>query len=192
MAAAKVEILRGEESTTRTIPFHKPSIGEEEISAVVETLRSGWLTMGPKTREFEETFAAEIGAPHAIAVNSCTAALHLALNALELDPDDEVITSTLTFTASAATVIHAGGRPVLADVSEDTLNIDPEDVERKITAKTRAIVPVHYSGHPAPMDEIADIARRHELTVIEDAAHAVPSSYRGRKVGTLSEITAFM
>ena len=175
----------------RSIPFHKPSIGEEEIAAVVETMRSGWLTMGPKTREFEEAFAHEIGAHHAVAVNSCTSGLHLALNALELEPGDEVITSTLTFTANAATIIHAGARPVLADVSEDTFNLDPEDVARKITARTRVIVPVHFGGHPVPMDEISTLARQHQLEVVEDAAHAVPASYRGRRVGTLSRLTAF-
>src|SRR4029079_18549920 len=130
------------------------AIGEEEIAAVVETLRSGWLTMGPKTREFEEAFAAEIGARHAVAVNSCTSALHLALNALELEPGDEVITSTLTFTASAATIVHAGARPVLVDVTPDTLNLDVADVARKITSRTPALAPVHYAGHPAALDRM--------------------------------------
>jgi perosamine synthetase len=191
MSTARAERARENETPERSIPFHRASIGEEEIAAVVETMRSGWLTMGPKTREFEEAFAREIGVRHAIAVNSCTAALHLALNALELEPDAEVITSTLTFTASAATIVHAGARPVLADVSSDTLNLDVDDVARKITPRTRAIVPVHYAGHPAPMDEIAELARTHGLSVVEDAAHAVPARYRGRNVGTLSRVTAF-
>ncbi|HUK36949.1 MAG TPA: DegT/DnrJ/EryC1/StrS family aminotransferase, partial [Vicinamibacterales bacterium] len=188
-AAAKETVC--EKTESRTVPFHKPSIGDEEVEAVVETLRSGWLTMGPKTREFEEAFAAEIGARHAVAVNSCTSGLHLALNALGLSPGDEVITSTLTFTASAATIIHAGARPVLVDVVEDSLNLDVEDVARKITPRTRAIVPVHFGGHPADMDRISALAREHGLDVLEDAAHAVPAKYRGRKIGTLSRVTAF-
>jgi perosamine synthetase len=173
------------------VPFYRPDIGEEEIAAVVETLRSGWITVGPRTQELEERFAEYIGSPQAIAVSSCTAALHLALDALDLRPGDEVITSTLTFTATGATIIHAGARPVLADCTPDTLNIDPSDVARRITARTRAIVPVHYAGHPAAMDEILDLAREHNLPVIEDAAHALPASYRGRRVGTLGTVTAF-
>jgi len=176
---------------TNPVPFHRPDIGEEEIAAVVETLRSGWLTVGPKTHEFERAFADATGAPQAIAVNSCTAALHLALDALELPPDAEVITSTLTFTATASTIVHAGARPVLADVTPDTLNLDPCDVERRITNRTRAIVPVHFAGHPAAMDELVRVARRHDLRLIEDAAHALPASYRGRRIGTIGDVTAF-
>src|SRR5439155_14523526 len=146
---------------------------------------------GPKTHEFQQAFAQAIGAVQAIAVNSCTAALHLALDALELPRDAEVITSTLTFTATAATIIHAGARPVLVDVTPDTLNIDPREVARKITHRTRAIVPVHFAGHPAAMDELLEIARQHGLRVIEDAAHALPASYRGRVVGTIGDVTAF-
>lgn len=174
-----------------SVPFFRPDVGEEEIAAVAETMRSGWLTIGPKTQEFEEAFARAVGAVHAIGVNSCTAALHLALDALDLRPGDEVITSTLTFTATGATIIHAGGKLVLADCDPEILNLDPQDVLRKITPRTRAIVPVHYTGHPAPMDEILHIARQHRLTVIEDAAHALPASYRGRSVGTLGDVTAF-
>lgn len=173
------------------VPFYRPDIGEEEIAAVVETLRSGWITVGPRTQELEEAFASYIGSPHAVAVSSCTAALHLALDALELNPEDEVITSTLTFTATGATIIHAGARPVLADCTPDTLNLDPADVARRITPRTRAIVPVHYAGHPAAMDELQDLADRHGLRVIEDAAHALPASYRGRRIGTLGAVTAF-
>jgi dTDP-4-amino-4,6-dideoxygalactose transaminase len=191
MGTATAERAQAEAGPERTVPFHKPSIGEEEIAAVVETLRSGWLTMGPKTREFEEAFASEIGVRHAIAVNSCTAALHLGLDALDLEPGDEVITSTLTFTASAATAVHAGLRPVLADVCEDTLNIDPEDVARKIGPRTRVIVPVHYAGHPAAMDRIGALAASARLDVLEDAAHAVPAAFQDRTIGTLSRLTAF-
>jgi len=173
------------------IPFHRPPIGEEEIAAVVDTLRSGWITMGPKTREFELAFAGAIGARHAIAVSSCTAALHLGLDALGLGPGDEVITSTFTFTATVATIVHVGARPVLADCTDDTLNIDPEDVRRKITPRTKAIVPVHFAGQPVAMDEIAAIAREHNLIVFEDAAHALPAAFHGRMIGTLSPLTAF-
>ncbi len=175
----------------REVPFYQPDVGDEEIDAVTATLRSGWLTVGPKTHEFENAFAAAVDAPHAVGVNSCTAALHLALDSLDMKPGDEVITTSLTFAASGATIIHAGGRPVLADCTADTLNIDPEDVARKITPRTRAILPVHFAGHPAPMDELQEIASAHGLTVIEDAAHAIPASYRGRKVGSIGAMTAF-
>ncbi|MBI4514417.1 MAG: DegT/DnrJ/EryC1/StrS family aminotransferase [Deltaproteobacteria bacterium] len=173
------------------IPFHRPPIGEEEIAAVVEALRSGWLTMGPKTRAFEEAFAAAIGARHAIAVSSCTAALHLGLNALGVGPGDEVITSTYTFTATAATIVHAGARPVLADCTADTLNLDLDDVRRKITARTKAIVPVHFAGQPVDMDGVAAVAKEHGLVVLEDAAHALPAAFNGRPIGTISPLTAF-
>ena len=175
----------------RQVPFYIPDIGEEEIDAVSDTLRSGWLTVGPKTKEFEEAFAEAVGANCAIAVNSCTAALHLALNSINLGQGDEVITSPVTFAATAATILHAGAKPVFADCSRDTLNIDPEDILRKITSKTRAIVPIHMAGHPAPMDEIEQIAEDHRLRVIEDAAHALPAKYRDRKIGSLSDMSAF-
>jgi dTDP-4-amino-4,6-dideoxygalactose transaminase len=175
----------------RDVPFFRPDIGDEEIAAVVETLRSGWVTIGPRTHGFEQAFAQWVGAPHAVAVSSCTAALHLALDALDLKPGDEVITSTLTFTATGAAIVHAGGRPVLADCDPDTLNLDPTDAVRKVTSRTRAIVPVHYAGHPAPMDELLEIGRRCHLTILEDAAHALPASYRGRRIGTIGNATAF-
>lgn len=175
----------------RQVPFCQPDVSEEEIVALVEAVRSGWLSVGPRTQEFEQAFAGWSGAPHAVAVNSCTAALHLALNAVGIGAGDEVITSTLTFAATGATIVHAGARPVLADCSPDTLNIEPQDIVRKLTARTRAIIPVHFAGHPAPMDEIGEIARAHKLTVIEDAAHALPASYRGRRIGTISDLTAF-
>lgn len=178
-------------AATSPVPFYKPDIGEEEIAAVVETMRSGWITVGPRTNQFEEEFAKSIGAPNAVAVSSCTAALHLALDAIDLEPGDEVITTALTFTATGATILHAGGKPVLADVEPDTLNIDPADVERKITARTRAIVPVHYTGHPADMQPLLDLAKAKGLMVIEDAAHALPAKYRGQTVGTIGDVTAF-
>ena len=175
----------------RQVPFFRPDVGEDEINAVVATMRSGWLTVGPQTQAFEQAFADAIGARHALAVSSCTAALHLALDALDLKPGDEVITSTLTFTATGASIVHAGARPVLVDCTTDTLNLDPDEVARKVTPRTRVLLPVHFAGHPAPMDELLEIARRHRLTVIEDAAHALPASYHGRRVGTIGDITAF-
>ncbi len=178
-------------SAPHSMPFYRPDIGEEEVAAVLETLRSGWLTVGPRVQQFERDFAEAIGCAYAVAVSSCTAALHLGLNAIDLKPGDEVITSTLTFTATGATIVHAGAKPVLADCTPDTLNLDPNDVERKVTSHTRAIVPVHYAGHPASMDDILQIASQHRLTVVEDAAHALPASYRGRRVGTIGDVTAF-
>jgi len=175
----------------RSVPFYRPDIGEEEIAAVVDTLRSGWLTVGPRTQEFEEEFARAVGAPHAVAVSSGTAALHLALDAFDLEPGDEVITSTLTFAATGATIVHSGARPVLVDCTRDTLNIDPADVARKVTPRTRAVVPVHFAGQPAAMDEILEVAQQHRLKIVEDAAHALPASYRGRAVGTIGDVTAF-
>lgn len=173
------------------LPFHRPSIDEEEIEEVVDTLRSGWLTMGPKTLQFEEQFARYIGAKHALAVSSCTAGLHLALDAIGVGTGDEVITSTFTFAATAAVILHCGARPVLVDCLPDTLTIDPEQVETAITPRTKAILPVHFAGHPCEMVEILAIARRHNIPVIEDAAHALPAAYHGRRVGTLGDLAAF-
>lgn len=173
------------------LPFHRPAIGEEEIAAVVDTLRSGWLTMGPKTRTFEERFAQRVTAPHAVAVSSATAGLHLGLDALGIGPGDEVLVPTLTFASTAATVIHVGARPVLVDVEPDTLNLDVADAERKWTARTRAIVPVHFAGHPCDLDPILALAASHGAAVMEDAAHALPASYRGRTVGNIGDLTVF-
>lgn len=192
MASVQRKIVSVTEAAAqRQVPFYRPDLGEDEITAVVETLRSGWVTIGPRTQEFEQAFAQYIGAPHAIAVSSCTAALHLALDVLGLQPGDEVITSTMTFTATGATIVHAGARPVFADCLPGTLNIDPADVARKIGPRTRAIVAVHFAGHPAPMDEILSLAREHGLAVVEDAAHALPAAYRGRRIGTIGDLTAF-
>jgi dTDP-4-amino-4,6-dideoxygalactose transaminase len=173
------------------IPFCRPDITEEEVAEVVETLRSGWITTGPRTKRFEAEFAARIGARHAVAVSSCTAGLHLGLVAAGVGPGDEVVTTPYTFTASAAAVLHAGARPVLADVEPDTANLDPAMVERAITPRTKAIIPVHIAGHPCDMDPLIDIARRRALTLIEDAAHALPASYKGRTIGVISPMTAF-
>jgi dTDP-4-amino-4,6-dideoxygalactose transaminase len=173
------------------LPFHKPDIGEAEAEAVLDTLRSGWLTTGSKVKQFEADFAKYLGCSHAVAVNSCTAALHLALEAVGIEQGDEVIVPTMTFTASAEVVLYFKAKPVLVDCLPDTLNIDPDCVERAITAKTKAIIPVHFGGQPCDMDSILEIARRHKLYVIEDAAHALPSNYRGQRVGTIGDITCF-
>jgi dTDP-4-amino-4,6-dideoxygalactose transaminase len=173
------------------IPFHIPQIDEDEIRSVVETLRSGWLTSGIKVKQFEEDFARYVGGVQAIAVNSCTAALHLALEAVGIKEGDEVIVPTMTFTASAEVVVYLKARPVLVDCLAGTLNIDPDRIERAISAKTKAIIPVHFGGQPCDMDAILEIARRHNLYIIEDAAHALPAKYRGKAVGTIGDITCF-
>lgn len=175
------------------LPFALPDIGEEEIGAVVECLRSGWVTTGPATRGFEAAFRDYLGADvQAISVNSATAGLHLALESLGIGPGDEVIVPTLTFTATAEVVRYLGAQPVLVDVDAATLNMSPNAVEAAITPRTRAIVPVHYAGLACDMDAILALARRHGLRVVEDAAHAFPTRYRGRLVGTLdSDITVF-
>jgi dTDP-4-amino-4,6-dideoxygalactose transaminase len=173
------------------IPFHKPAIGEEEIRSVVETLKSGWLTTGPKVKTLEAEFAKYVGCSHAVAVNSGTAALHLALEAVGIKSGDEVIVPTMTFTATAEVVLYLGARPVLVDCSTDDLNIDVDRVEAAISSRTKAIIPVHIAGRPCAMDQILAIARRHGLRVIEDAAHALPASYHGRKIGSIGDITCF-
>lgn len=173
------------------LPFSPPSIGEEEIAEVVDTLRSDWITTGPKTGRFEEAFRERLGAPGALALNSCTAALHLGLAALGIGEGDEVITTTMTFAASVNVIEHLGGRPVLVDVEPDTLNIDPAEVERKITPGTRAILPVHFAGHPAAMDQIFELAEDNKLGVLEDAAHALSAKYRGKAIGSGDNPAAF-
>ncbi len=171
--------------------FGAPNLGEEEIAEVVDTLKSGWISTGPKTKRFEQEFAEYVGAKYAVGLNSCTAGLHLSLVVSEIGPGDEVIVPTLTFGATANVVEHLGARPVLVDVDPVTLTMDPAAVERAITPRTRAIVPVHYAGMPCAMDELTALAARHNLMVIEDAAHAVGARYRGRKVGSISPLTSF-
>lgn len=173
------------------LPFSPPRIGEEEIREVVDTLRSDWITTGPKTGRFEAEFAEYVSAPAALALNSCTAALHTALAVLGVGPGDEVITTPMTFAATVNVVEHLGARPVLADVEPDTLNIDPRCIETAITPSTRAIIPVHYAGHPAEMDAIHDLAARRGLAVVEDAAHALPARHNGRPVGSGENPAAF-
>jgi len=164
------------------VPFHRPSIGKEEIDEVVSTLESGWLTTGPRTEQFEREFREYVGVPHALAVNSCTAGLHLALAALNIGPGSEVITTPLTFCATVNTILHVGATPVLADVGRDG-NIDPEAVAERLTERTRAIVPVHLAGLPCNMASLWSLARRHRLYVVEDAAHAAGSRYCGWPIG---------
>jgi perosamine synthetase len=173
------------------MPFHLPSIGEEEIGEVVNVLRSGWLTTGPKVAEFERAFADYVGARHAVAVNSGTAALHLALEAIGLRPGDEVIVPTYTFTATAEVVTYFKARPVLADCRPDTLNIDLCTVEPLVTPRTKAIIPVHIAGQPCDMDPLMDLARPLGIHVIEDAAHALPARYKDATIGTVGDVTAF-
>jgi dTDP-4-amino-4,6-dideoxygalactose transaminase len=176
------------------LPFALPEIGDEEIAEVVDTLKSGWITTGPKARRFEQAFVEFLGdeSLEAIAVNSATAGLHLALEALGIGPGDEVITTTHTFTATAEVVRYLGADVKLVDIDPATLNIDPAAVEAAITPRTKAIVPVHYAGLAADMPKLLDIARRHGLKVVEDAAHALPTTVRGELVGTLgSDATVF-
>jgi dTDP-4-amino-4,6-dideoxygalactose transaminase len=173
------------------LPFSPPSIGEDEILEVIDTLRSDWITTGPKTARFEREFATYLEAPGALALNSCTAALHTALAVLNVGPGDEVITTALTFAATVNVIEHLGARPVLADVDPETLNIDPRGIEQLITVRTRAIVPVHFAGHPADLDAIGDLATSHDLTVVEDAAHALPACYKGRPIGSGLNPAAF-
>jgi dTDP-4-amino-4,6-dideoxygalactose transaminase len=171
--------------------FSPPNIGEEEITEVVETLRSSWITTGPKTRRFESSFAAYLGAEGALALNSCTAGLHVALAAWGIGAGDEVITTDMTFAASVNVIEHVGARPVLVDVEPDTLNIDPVQVEKAISPRTKVILPVHYAGHPVELDAINSIAIKHDLRVLEDAAHALPARYKGRLVGAGTSTVAF-
>jgi dTDP-4-amino-4,6-dideoxygalactose transaminase len=165
------------------IPFHIPTIGEEEINEVVDTLRSGWITTGPRTARFESDFKEYLGCKYALAVNSCTAGLHLALAAMGIGPGDEVITTPLTFCATATVILHVGATPVLADIGPDG-NIDPTSIEERITSRTRAIIPVHLAGKPCDMAAIWDIAKRHNLRVIEDAAHATEGRYSSYPLGS--------
>ena len=175
------------------IPFHKTHTTQEEIDAVVATLKSGWLTTGPKVVEFERAFKEYMGVKEAINLNSATAALHLALKAIGLQEGDEVIVPTNTFVATAEVVTYFNAKPILCDIEEDTHNIDVSKIEPLITPKTKAIIPVHFGGQPCDMDEIYEIAAKYNLRVIEDAAHALPSSYKGVKVGALpkTDITCF-
>lgn len=178
-------------SNEMQVPFHRAPVGEEEALAISEVIRSGWMTMGPKTFEFEKEFAKYVGAQHAIAVSTGTAALHLSLEAAGVQAGDEVLLPTTTFTATAEAVTYLGARPVLVEIDPVSMNISAEDAAKRITPKTKAIIPVHFAGQPCDMDEIHALARAHHLRVVEDAAHALPSEYRGKRVGQISEFTCF-
>jgi dTDP-4-amino-4,6-dideoxygalactose transaminase len=171
--------------------FGSPQILEPEIDEVVATLRSSWIGTGPKVAAFEQKFREYVGAEHALAVNSCTAALHLALVAIGLSPGDEVIVPSLTFAATANSVVHAGGRPVLADVDRRTMCLDPEDVSHRITGRTRAMIPVHFAGRACAIDALVELANRHGLRIIEDCAHAIETLHCGRHAGTVGDLGAF-
>jgi dTDP-4-amino-4,6-dideoxygalactose transaminase len=171
--------------------FGNPVIEESEIDDVVDSLKTGWLGTGPKVKRFEDTFKSYITSKNAVALNSCTAALHLSLLVAGLKPGDEVITTPMSFTATAAAIIHAGARPVFVDVDPSTMNIDPDCIEKAITKKTKALLPVHFAGRPCNMKQIMEIAEKHELFVIEDAAHAIETVAQGTKVGKIGHLTCF-
>jgi dTDP-4-amino-4,6-dideoxygalactose transaminase len=173
------------------LPFSIPTIGEEEINEVVDSLKSGWITTGPKVKKFEDAFKAYTGAKYAVPLSSATAGLHLALLALKLQPGDEVITTPMTFAATVSMIVQAGGTPILADIEPGTLNIDIEQIRKRITPRTRGIVPVHFAGQPCDMDQIFALAREHKLFVVEDAAHAIGTEYKGSRIGSLDSISVF-
>lgn len=171
--------------------FGSPVIGSEEIAAVTRTLETCWIGTGPRVREFETQFAHYVGARHAVAVSSCTAALHLAMVVSGVGPGDEVVTTPMTFCATANAILHTGATPVFADCQGETLNIDPAAIEAALSPRTKAILPVHFAGRPADLDAIRAIALRHGLLLIEDAAHAIEGVYKGRKIGSIGDLTCF-
>src|SRR5579862_6226200 len=173
------------------VPFAPPAIGPEEIREVTSALESGWLSTGPRVRRFEQAFAAYVGSPHAVALNSCTAALHLSLVASGIGAGDEVVTTPLTFCATANVIVHTGATPVFADVDRATGNLDPAAAAAAITPRTRAVILVHYAGRPVDVEAFAQIALRHGLVTVEDAAHCIEGVRRGRKIGTTADFTAF-
>lgn len=171
--------------------FGNPAIEQIEIDEVVDSLKSGWLGTGPKVQKFEDMFKSYKGTKHAVAVSSCTAALHLSMLALGIGPGDEVLVPTMTFAATANAVIHSGGIPVLVDCGRETMNIDIEDIKRKITPRTKAVIPVHFAGRPCEMDELVELTKKSGIKIIEDCAHAVEAEYKGRKIGTIGEMGCF-
>ncbi len=173
------------------LPYGKQWLNDKEIEEVTNCLKSNWITTGPKMRLFEEDFKKYIGCKYSIAVNSGTAALHISTSSININPGDEAITTPLTFVASANCVVYRGGTPILADIKKDTYNIDPNEIKKKITSKTKAIIPVHFAGQPCDMDEISEIAEENDLYIIEDAAHAVDAEYKARKIGNISDLTIF-
>ena len=187
----KPAIEGGKPIREKFLPYGTQWINDNEINEVVDSLKSDWITTGPKMRTFEEKFKKFKDSKYAVAVNSGTAALHISTSSINIQPGDEVITTPLTFVASANSVIYRGGIPVFADIKKDTYNIDPIEIKKKISSKTKAIIPVHFAGQPCDMDEICEIAEENNLFVIEDAAHAVDAEYKGKKIGNISDLTAF-
>ena len=190
--SSEILAINGGSPVRKTLlPYGRQTLDDDDIHAIVNVLRSDWLTTGPKVEEFEEAFAARVGAKYAVSFSSGTAALHGAAFAAGLKAGDEAITTPMTFCATANCALYQGARPVFADVCRDTLNLDPEQAITKITSKTRAILPVDYAGHPADLDAILQIAERNGLIVIEDACHALGAEYRGRLVGSIAHMTVF-
>lgn len=187
----KLAVFGGKPVRDIVLSYGRQLIDENDVQAVVEVLKSSYLTCGPKIDEFESAVADYVGARYAVALNSGTAALHAACYAAGIGAGDEVITTPMTFAASANCVLYMGGRPVFADIKPDTYNIDPQDIERKITPRTKAIIPVHFTGQPAELDEINEAAKKHNLIVIEDAAHALGAEYKDRKIGSIGDMTIF-
>jgi len=178
-------------SVLEVLPVFRPSMGQEEIDAVAKVMKSGWIGLGPITEEFEKKFAAFVNAGNAIALSSATAALHLSLLALGIGKGDEVLVPSLTFVSTSHVVLYIGAKPVFVDIDEETLCMDPKDLKKKITKKSKAIIPVHYGGHPAELDTIHDIAKKYKLVVVEDASHATGARYKDKMVGSLSDLTCF-
>lgn len=187
----ELAISGGKPVRDKLLPYGHQWIDEENIKAVIEVLRSDWITQGPKVAEFEKEFAKYVGARYAVAVNSGTAALHAACFAAQIEKGDEVITTPITFAASANCVLYQGGTPVFADIKEDTLNIDPEEIKKKINQKTKALIPVDFTGLPVDLKEIQEIARKYNLVIIEDASHALGATYKDSKIGSISDMTVF-
>jgi dTDP-4-amino-4,6-dideoxygalactose transaminase len=176
---------------SRFLVYGSPCIGEEEIREVAETIRSGWLGLGPRTREFEKQFAGYLGTKHAVGLNSCTAGLFLSLKVLALKAGEEVVTSPMTFASTANVIEHHGGKPVFVDIDRSTLNMDPAKLEEAVCERTRGIIAVHMAGRPCEMDEILDIAQRRKLFTVNDAAHAIETRYRGDSIGSLGDLSCF-
>lgn len=176
---------------SKFLVFGEPDLQQAEIDEVVVTLKSRWWGTGAKVKKFEERFARYASSKHSLALNSATAGLHLALKVLGISPGDEVITTPMTFCATANVIVHCGAKPIFADIDREDWNIDPQQIEKKITKKTKAIIPVHLHGRPCKMDRIMALARKHRLFVVEDAAHAIEAQYKGKKVGSIGDITAF-
>jgi len=187
----KLAINGGKPVRDKLLPYGHQWIDEEDIAAVIEVLRSDWITQGPKVAEFEEEFASYVGARYAVAVNSGTAALHAACFAAQIEKGDEAITTPITFAASANCVLYQGGTLLFADIDVDTLNIDPEEIKKKITKKTKALLPVDFTGRPVDLEKILQIAKDDNLVIMEDASHALGATYKDRKIGSISDMTIF-